>query len=119
MPVYMIGYDLHPSEGEKYDDLYTALEAIGSGYWDYRPRRSSHNVERQGDPLARENPLGAPVVPVWTADRSRTGLQELAAMIGARVQETPRRRRSGTDLPRHRRTARRGATQRPEVVKRH
>ena len=34
MPVYMIGYDLHPSEGEKYDDLYTALEAIGSGYWD-------------------------------------------------------------------------------------
>ena len=34
MPVYMIGYDLHPSEEEKYDDLYTALEAIGSGYWD-------------------------------------------------------------------------------------
>jgi len=34
MPVYMIGYDLHPSEGEKYTDLYTALEAIGSGYWD-------------------------------------------------------------------------------------
>ncbi len=34
MPVYMIGYDLHPSEGEMYIDLYTALEAIGSGYWD-------------------------------------------------------------------------------------
>lgn len=35
MPVYMIGYDLHPSEGEKYGELYTALEAIGSGgYWD-------------------------------------------------------------------------------------
>ncbi|QWG13160.1 hypothetical protein KMZ29_26420 [Bradyrhizobium sediminis] len=35
MPLYMIGYDLHPSEGEKYGDLYTALEAIGSGgYWD-------------------------------------------------------------------------------------
>jgi len=35
MPIYMIGYDLHPSEGEKYGELYTALEAIGSsGYWD-------------------------------------------------------------------------------------
>ncbi len=35
MPVYMIGYDLHPSEEERYGDLYTALEAIGSGgYWD-------------------------------------------------------------------------------------
>jgi hypothetical protein len=34
MPVYMIGYDLHPSVGEKYDELYTALEAIGAGYWD-------------------------------------------------------------------------------------
>ena len=35
MPVYMIGYDLHPSEGEKYSELYTALETIGSsGYWD-------------------------------------------------------------------------------------
>ncbi len=35
MPVYMIGYDLHRSEEEKYIDLYTALESIGSGgYWD-------------------------------------------------------------------------------------
>ncbi len=35
MPVYIIGYDLHPSEEEKYGDLYTALETIGSGgYWD-------------------------------------------------------------------------------------
>ena len=35
MPVYMIGYDLHPSEGENYSELYTALETIGSsGYWD-------------------------------------------------------------------------------------
>ena len=34
MTVYMIGYDLHPSEDEKYTDLYSALEAIGSGYWD-------------------------------------------------------------------------------------
>lgn len=37
MPVYMIGYDLNPSEKRKVwrPDLYTALEAIGSsGYWD-------------------------------------------------------------------------------------
>lgn len=34
MPVYMIGYDLHPPLGENYDKLYTALEAIGSGFWD-------------------------------------------------------------------------------------
>jgi hypothetical protein len=34
MPVYMIGYDLHPSSAEDYDKLYTALEAVGSGYWD-------------------------------------------------------------------------------------
>jgi hypothetical protein len=34
MPVYRIGYDLHPSSGEDYDKLYTALEAVGCGYWD-------------------------------------------------------------------------------------
>ena len=34
MAIYMIGYDLHPSKGENYDKLFTALEAIGSGYWD-------------------------------------------------------------------------------------
>lgn len=34
MAIYMIGYDLHPSEGENYDKLFVALEAIGTGYWD-------------------------------------------------------------------------------------
>lgn len=34
MTVYIIGYDLHASEGEHYDKLYAALETIGSGYWD-------------------------------------------------------------------------------------
>jgi len=35
MSIYMIGYDLHPSEGERYGELYTALEAMGTGgYWD-------------------------------------------------------------------------------------
>ena len=34
MAIYMIGYDLHPSKGENYDKLFTALETIGSGYWD-------------------------------------------------------------------------------------
>ena len=34
MPVYMIGYDLHPSSGEDYDKLYTTLETVGCGYWD-------------------------------------------------------------------------------------
>ena len=32
MAIYMIGYDLHPSEGENYDKLFAALEAIGTGY---------------------------------------------------------------------------------------
>ena len=34
MAIYMIGYDLHRSNGENYDKLFSALEAIGSGYWD-------------------------------------------------------------------------------------
>jgi hypothetical protein len=34
MPVCMIGYDLHPTAAEDYDKLYTALEGVGSGYWD-------------------------------------------------------------------------------------
>ena len=34
MAIYMIGHDLHPSEGENYDKLFAALEAIGTGYWD-------------------------------------------------------------------------------------
>ena len=34
MAIYMIAYDLHPPKGENYEKLFTALEAIGSGYWD-------------------------------------------------------------------------------------
>ena len=34
MAVYMIGYDLHPSAGKNYDELFAVLEAIGVGYWD-------------------------------------------------------------------------------------
>lgn len=34
MAIYMIGYDLHPSEEEDYDKLFAALETLGSGYWD-------------------------------------------------------------------------------------
>jgi hypothetical protein len=34
MAIYMIGYDLHRPEEDNYDDLFAALEAIGSGYWD-------------------------------------------------------------------------------------
>jgi hypothetical protein len=34
MAVYMIGYDLHPSAEKNYDELFAALEGIGSGYWD-------------------------------------------------------------------------------------
>jgi hypothetical protein len=34
MAIYMIGYDLHSSAEMNYDELFAALEAIGSGYWD-------------------------------------------------------------------------------------
>jgi hypothetical protein len=34
MAIYMIAYDLHDPEGDNYDKLFTALEAMGSGYWD-------------------------------------------------------------------------------------
>lgn len=34
MAIYMIGYDLHPATGEDYDELFAALEAMGTGYWD-------------------------------------------------------------------------------------
>jgi hypothetical protein len=34
MRIYMIGYDLHISNGENYDQLFIALEAIGYCYWD-------------------------------------------------------------------------------------
>ena len=34
MAIYMIGYDLHPSEEANYDRLFAALETMGSGYWD-------------------------------------------------------------------------------------
>ncbi len=34
MAIYIIAYDLHRPEGENDDKLFTALEAIGSGYWD-------------------------------------------------------------------------------------
>ncbi len=34
MAICMIGYDLHPSSEGDYEALYSALEALGSGYWD-------------------------------------------------------------------------------------
>ena len=34
MAIYMITYDLHPPKGENYERLFTALEAVGIGYWD-------------------------------------------------------------------------------------
>src|SRR3974377_98959 len=34
MAIYMIGYDLQSSKEEDYENLLTALEGIGSGYWD-------------------------------------------------------------------------------------
>ena len=34
MAIYMIGYDLHRSNGDSHDKLFAALEAIGAGYWD-------------------------------------------------------------------------------------
>jgi hypothetical protein len=34
MATYMISYDLHPSKDQSYDELFAALETIGTGYWD-------------------------------------------------------------------------------------
>jgi hypothetical protein len=34
MAIYMIGYDLHRSDGDHRDKLFSALESIGTGYWD-------------------------------------------------------------------------------------
>ncbi len=34
MAIYMIGYDLHPRPAETYDEFYSAIETLGSGYWD-------------------------------------------------------------------------------------
>jgi hypothetical protein len=34
MAIYMIGYDLHRSNGDTQDKLFSALEVIGTGYWD-------------------------------------------------------------------------------------
>ena len=45
MAIYMIGYDLHPSKGENYDKLFTALEAIGSG------SKTNFDVATRGCPL--------------------------------------------------------------------
>jgi hypothetical protein len=33
MATHLIGYDIHPSRGESYDDLYTAIKKLGSGWW--------------------------------------------------------------------------------------
>jgi hypothetical protein len=34
MAICMIGYDLHPSSAGDYEELFAAIETIGSGYWD-------------------------------------------------------------------------------------
>jgi hypothetical protein len=33
MAIYIIGYDLHPTKGETYDELITAIKAVGSDWW--------------------------------------------------------------------------------------
>jgi hypothetical protein len=41
MTVYIVGYDLHPPEGDIYDKLFMAIESIGTGYWDCLIRHGS------------------------------------------------------------------------------
>ena len=33
MTTYIIGYDLHPSKGETYEDLIEAIKGVGSTWW--------------------------------------------------------------------------------------
>jgi hypothetical protein len=33
MAVYMIGYDIHPTKGETYDELTEAIKSVGSKWW--------------------------------------------------------------------------------------
>jgi hypothetical protein len=33
MTVFMIGYDIHPSKGESYDNLIEAIESLGTTWW--------------------------------------------------------------------------------------
>ena len=33
MTIYMIGYDLHPKQGETYDELIAAIKNVGSNWW--------------------------------------------------------------------------------------
>jgi hypothetical protein len=33
MGTYAIGYDIHPSRGERYDKLIEAIKALGSRWW--------------------------------------------------------------------------------------
>ena len=34
MPLFMIGYDFHSPNERNYDKLFTALETLGTAYWD-------------------------------------------------------------------------------------
>ena len=33
MATFMIGYDIHPSKGETYDELIEAIKLVGSNWW--------------------------------------------------------------------------------------
>ena len=33
MATYIIGYDLHPTKGETYDELIKAIKSVGSNWW--------------------------------------------------------------------------------------
>jgi iron-sulfur cluster repair protein YtfE (RIC family) len=33
MPIYMIGYDLHPRQGETYKELIEAIKEVGTDRW--------------------------------------------------------------------------------------
>lgn len=33
MGTYIIGYDLHPSRGETYEELYNAIKNVGTTWW--------------------------------------------------------------------------------------
>jgi hypothetical protein len=33
MATYVVGYDLHPSKGETYDELFKAIKNVGSNWW--------------------------------------------------------------------------------------
>ncbi len=89
MAIYMIGYDLHRSEGANYDRLFAALETMGRGYWDCLDSTWLVMTEKTPTEIRDElNSISRTTTGFWSCDMEkepRGSVLRTSVRLGSRI----------------------------------